>query len=141
MKKFWQDAALSTSASDGDSLAHNRFRQHCSNRVTLRGQRNGSSLAGDGLAERGLRRSQPRDRHAVGRARHIIQPDLVAERHRSRIAAMLAANADLEAGAGLASAHDADLHEFADAVTIDRDERIDLEDTLGNVGAEESRGV
>jgi hypothetical protein len=51
MKKFWQDAALSTSASDGDSPAHNRFRQHCSNRVTLRGQRNGRKNPGHFASE------------------------------------------------------------------------------------------
>src|SRR6202790_4425042 len=37
-------------------------------------------LAGDGLAERGLRRSEPGDRHAIGRARDVVQSDLVAER-------------------------------------------------------------
>src|ERR1019366_361755 len=101
----------------------------------------GSRLAGDGLAECGLRRGQPRDRHAVGRAGDVIQSDLVAERDGGGIAAMLAANADLETRAGLASARNADLHQLADAVAIDRDERIDLQDSLGDIGAEESGGV
>src|ERR1019366_8974921 len=39
-----------------------------------------SRLAGNGLAECGLRRGQPRDRHAVGGAGDVIQSDLVAER-------------------------------------------------------------
>src|ERR1700754_1579417 len=34
------------------------------------------------LAERGLRRGEPGNRHAVGRAGDVIEPDLVAERHR-----------------------------------------------------------
>src|ERR1700720_883308 len=100
-----------------------------------------SRLTGDGLAERGLRRGQPRDRHAIGRARDIIQSDLVAERDRRGIAAVLAANADLETRAGLAPALNADLYQFADAVAIHRDERIDHQDSLGDVGAEESGGV
>src|SRR5450755_1506151 len=64
-------------------------------------------LIGDGLAERGLRRGQPRDRHAVGRARNVIQSDLMAEHNGGGIAAMLAANPDLEARAGLAPARNA----------------------------------
>src|SRR5277367_1547553 len=98
-------------------------------------------LACGALAERGLCCGEPRDRHAIGRARDVIEADLVAERHRSRIAAMLAADADLEIGPRLAAARDADLDQFADAVAIDRDERIDLQNSLGDVGAEESGGV
>src|ERR1700744_1314348 len=98
-------------------------------------------LAGDSLAERRLRRSKASDRHAVGRARDVIQSDLVAECDRSGIAAMFAANADLEIGTSLAATRHADLHQFADAVAIDRNKRIDLQDSLGDVGAEEARGV
>src|SRR5437868_2705893 len=76
------------------------------------------------LAERSLRRGKPCDRHAEWRARHVIEPDLVAERDRSRIAAVFAANADLEALAHLAAALDADPHQRADAVAVDRYERI-----------------
>ena len=61
----------------------------------------------------------------------------MAERDRRWIAAMLAADADLQIGPRLASARDADLDQFADAVAIDRDERIDLEDSLGYVSAED----
>ena len=55
----------------------------------------------------------------------------MAERDGGGIAAVLAADADLEIGTRLAAARDADLDEFTDAVAIDRDERIDLEDSLG----------
>src|SRR4051794_21662831 len=81
-----------------------------------------------GLAERGLRRGEPGDRHAVRRAGHVVEPDLVTERHRRRIAAMLAADPDLQLRPRLAAALDADLHEFADAGLIDRYERVDLQD-------------
>src|SRR6476469_376048 len=54
---------------------------------------------------------------------------------------MLAANADLETGTGLAAAGDTDLHEFTDAIAIDRDERIDFQNSLAAIGAEEARGV
>src|ERR1019366_31305 len=60
-----------------------------------------SRLAGDCPAECGRPRAQPRDRHAIGRAGDVIQPDLVAKRDGSGIAAMLAANADFETRAGL----------------------------------------
>ena len=55
-------------------------------------------LVDGGFAERGLRRREPRDRHAERRARHVIELDLMAERDRSRVAAMFAADADLETG-------------------------------------------
>ena len=48
--------------------------------------------------ERRLRRGQPRDRHAEGRARDVVEPDLLAERDRRRVAAMLAADAELDVG-------------------------------------------
>ncbi len=87
-------------------------------------------LARNRLAERGLGSGETGDRHAVGRARDVVETDLVAERHRGRVAAMLTANTDLEIGSGLAAAGDADLDEFTDAVAIDRDERIDFQDPL-----------
>ena len=54
---------------------------------------------------------------------------------------MFAANADLETGPDLAAAGDADFHEFADAIAIDRDERIDFQNPLADIGAEEACGV
>src|SRR4051812_48271103 len=70
-------------------------------------------------AERGLRRGKPGDRHTERRARHVVKSDLVAERDRSRIAAVLAADANLEALAHLAAALDTDSHQRADAVAVD----------------------
>src|SRR5581483_8414917 len=99
------------------------------------------SLARDSRADRGLRRRKPRDRHAIGRARDIIEPDVVAERDGGGIAAVLAADADFQTRPRLAAALHADLDELADALAIDRDERIDLEDALGHIGTEEARRV
>ena len=48
-------------------------------------------------AQRRLRGRQPRHRHAVRAAGHIIQPHLLAERDRGRVAAVLAADAELQA--------------------------------------------
>ena len=49
-------------------------------------------------SERGVRGGQPGDRDAERRARHVVETDLVAERDRIGIAAVLAADAELEIG-------------------------------------------
>src|SRR5687768_6882144 len=51
-------------------------------------------LTGSGFAKRRLRRREPRDWHTEWRARHIVQPALMTERDRGRVAAVLAANPD-----------------------------------------------
>src|SRR5260221_8584791 len=61
----------------------------------------GSRLAGRALAERRLRGREPGDRHPERRARDVVEADLVTERDRARVAAMLAADADLELAAVL----------------------------------------
>ena len=58
------------------------------------------------------------------------------EVHRVRVAAVLAADADLEAGSRLASKLDAGPHEGADADCVDRGERIAIEDLLLHRGIE-----
>src|SRR5437879_7485938 len=78
----------------------------------------GLRLARNRLAERGLGCGKAGDRHAIGRAGDVVEPDLVAERHGGRIAAMLTANADLQIRPDLAAAGDADLHQLANAVAI-----------------------
>src|SRR5690348_2422117 len=85
-------------------------------------------LAGHRLAECGLRRSETGDRHAIGRAGNIVQSDLVTEGDGSRIAAVFAANTDLEIRTGFAPARHADFHQLADSVSIDRDKGVDLQD-------------
>ena len=54
---------------------------------------------------------------------------------------MLAADPDLESRSRLAAAGDTDLHQLADAFAVERDERIDLQNALGDLGAEKARGV
>src|SRR5689334_17653584 len=44
----------------------------------------------------GLRGRHPGDRHAVRRAAHVVEPRHVEERDRVRVAAVLAADAELE---------------------------------------------
>src|ERR1700720_3980292 len=59
-----------------------------------------SGLAGRPFAGRRLRGGKPGDRHPERRARDIVEPDLVTEGDRARVAAMLAADADLEVAGG-----------------------------------------
>ena len=73
-----------------------------------------------GLAEGGLRRGEPGDRHAVRRAGDVIESDRVAECHRGWIAAVFAADADLEIGAGLAAALKGDLIKGLAATSLER---------------------
>ena len=50
------------------------------------------------LFDGGLGSSQTSDRHAVGRAAHVGQADAVAEFHGVGVAAVFAADAELDAG-------------------------------------------
>ena len=104
-------------------------------------RRSGSRRAGRGLAQGRLRGGEPRDRHAERRARHIVELDLVTEGDRSRVAAVLPADADFELGTDFSSALDADAHQFADALLIDRHERIAGQDAARGIDAEEARRV
>src|SRR3954447_12963628 len=65
----------------------------------------------------------------------------MAERDRRWIAAVLAANAELEAIAHLPPAVGRDANELTDAFAVDRDERVDRQNALRLVRAEEARGV
>src|SRR6202000_893835 len=59
--------------------------------------------AGKIPAQRRLCGGEARDQHAERRARDVVQPDLVAEGDRGRIAAVLAADAELQVLAHLAA--------------------------------------
>src|SRR5579883_1232091 len=93
------------------------------------------------LAERRLRGREARDRNAERRARDVVESDEVAELDRGRIAAVLAADAELEVLAHLAAALARDRDQFADAFAVDRDERIDRQDAFRRISPEEARGV
>src|ERR1700730_13315382 len=100
-----------------------------------------SRLALGVLPERCLGGGKPRDRHAEGRARDVIESDLVAEGDRGGGGGVLAAKAEFDVGARFAPALDRDAHQFAHTVAVEGNERIDFEDALARIGAEEARGV
>src|SRR5215204_3845552 len=76
------------------------------------------------LSKRGVRRGETRDRQPEWRTTHIIEPDPVEEADRFRIAAMLAADSQLDIGPVLPSPVDRDLDELPDTLLIERLERI-----------------
>src|SRR6516162_2197567 len=83
-----------------------------------------ASSAGLLLGNRRLGGGQAGDGHTVRRTTDVIEPDLMAEDHAGRVAAMLAANPDLELFTGLPSPCHADPHQPPDPVLVDRLERI-----------------
>src|SRR5256885_9761218 len=85
----------------------------------------GSWLA---FAERGSGCRHACDRHAERRARHVIEPGSVAELHARRLATVLAADADLEAGLGGATTADPELDQCAHAFDVEDRERIGRQD-------------
>src|SRR5206468_9718786 len=89
------------------------------------------------LRERRLRGSESGQRYAVGRARHIVEPELMAEGDRLRLAAVLAADAHLQVGLRRPPALDADPHQVADTTDVERLEGIALEHSLLEVEGEE----
>src|ERR1041385_5218576 len=89
----------------------------------------------------GLRRGEARDRHAIGRARYIVEPDFAAELNRGRVAALLAADTELDVGAGLAAALGGDLDHLADAHPVERHKRVVLENAELLIGRSEERRV
>src|SRR5438552_2614847 len=99
--------------------------------ASLRNQTSSQSalcLPRDVFSERSLRGGKASDRNAERRAGHVIEAGVVTEGHRGRIAAVFAADANLELAPRPPAALDPDLHQFADALAIDGDERIGGED-------------
>src|SRR3954451_900590 len=80
------------------------------------------------LAERSLGRGEAGDRHAERAARDVVQPDLVAQLDRVRVAALFAADAELDLRPRLAALLDGELHQPADAVRVHRLERVARDD-------------
>src|SRR6185437_830212 len=80
-----------------------------------------------------LRRRQPRGEHAVGRAGDVVEAGAVEEANRGRIAAVLAADADLEIGSSLAAVGGGQLHQLSDAGLVEAGERILLEHALAQI--------
>src|SRR5919201_4819334 len=70
--------------------------------------------------ERRLRGGETGDRHPERGAADVVEADAVEELHRLRLAAVLAADAELEVRPGRAAGRDRLLHDRADAGLVDR---------------------
>src|ERR1019366_659115 len=88
-------------------------------------------------AERRLGGGETGDRDAEGAAAHVIEPDLLEEGDARRVAAVLAADAELQAVAHLAPAPRGHLDERADAFHVERDEGVSRQDAALDVCREE----
>ena len=80
------------------------------------------------IANRSLSGGEAGDGYAERAAGHVVQTDLVAELDGGRIAAVLAADAEVQVGAGLAAESGGHLDELADADLVEAGERIVLVD-------------
>src|SRR5919106_5490740 len=89
------------------------------------------------LGEGRLRRGQPGKGHPVRRAGHVGEPELVAEGDRAAVAAVLAADSELDLGIDSAGALDGDPHQVADPASVERLERVCLEDAVLEIAGEE----
>ena len=85
--------------------------------------------------------SQTRNRHTERRAGNVVQANLVAEHHGTRITAVFAADAQLQVRTGLTTQLRSHLHQLANAVRVQTSEGIALEDLVVVVGAEELASV
>src|SRR5690606_17555193 len=89
--------------------------------------------AGPGV-QGGLGGGEAGDRHAVGRAADVVEADSLAEGDGGGVAAVLAADAHLDALARGPAPLGGDADQVADAVLVEADEGIGLEDALLHVG-------
>lgn len=71
--------------------------------------------------------SQTRNRHTERRAGDVVQTNLVAEHHGARIAAVFAADAQLQVRTGLTAQLRSHLHQLANAVRVQTSEGIAFE--------------
>src|SRR5215469_1797306 len=94
-------------------------------------------LRGGAVGHHRLGGGQAGHRDAVGAAGHVVQAEFVARVDRVRVAAVLAANADLEVRPGGAALADRPVHQTAHALAVDGLERVDLEDLLLQVPDDE----
>src|SRR5436305_1233056 len=91
--------------------------------------------------ERRLRGGEAGNGEAKGGAGDVVQAEFLAELDRAGVPAMLAANAELQGWAGLASPVRREPNQLADAIPIEGDEWISCEDAAACVGAEKRRCV
>ena len=84
-------------------------------------------------ASAGLREPPAGPGNAIGRARHVVEPEPVAERDRRGVAAVLAADAHLHARLHGACALDGELHQLADPAPVEGLERVLAQDAVVEV--------
>ena len=107
-----------------------------------RGQSQRVSIHGPPGGQRRLGGRQPRDRNPERGAAHVVHAQPVAEGHRRRLAAVLAADPQLEIGPGAAAQLARHLDQLADAGLVQHLERVVLDDAvLEVVGQEVARVV
>src|SRR5438034_1441148 len=90
------------------------------------------------LTDGRLRRSQTGDRDAVGGAADVVETHSLAERDRGRVAAVLAADAELDVRLHRPATLGGDADQVADAFLIEGHERVLLEDALVDIGVQET---
>ena len=81
-----------------------------------------------GVGERRLSGCEARERHAVGRAADVVEPEAVAERDRARLAPCSPQMPIFSPGLRAAAALDGDPHQVADAFLVEHLEGIALQD-------------
>src|SRR5215212_1537469 len=91
-----------------------------------------------GVLLRRLGGGHPRDRHAVRRAAHVVEPGHLEEGDRLGVAAVLAADAELQVRLRLAARPRREPDEPADAGPVDRLERAAVEDLRLDVPVQEA---
>ena len=94
-----------------------------------------------GELDRGLGGSQPGDGHPVGGTGHIVQPSLLEELDGRGVAAVFAAYAHMDVGAGLMAQADGVFHQAAGALDVEFLERIRLVDLSVQISGQEFAGV
>src|SRR5450759_2553393 len=90
--------------------------------------------------ERGVRRRQTRDRYTEGRTAHVVEPLLVTERNGARLAAVLAADAHLQAGLGGTAIAHGQGDQLAHTARVEHLERVVGEDPVLDVERDEPSG-
>ena len=88
-----------------------------------------------------MRRREAGNGNAIRRARHVVEPQVMAERDRARLAAVLAADADFERRPHAPTLADAVADQAANAVLVEHLERIVEEDAAVEVRRQKPSGV
>src|SRR3546814_4530412 len=88
-----------------------------------------------------MRRREARDGHAVGRGADVIEADFFAEMDARRVAAMFAADAELDAVTGRPTTGRGEVDELADPLDVEADEGVGDEDALVDILGQESARV